>query len=257
MKRLLKLLVGLPLGLAIATGIGQASASAADHLNLEEGLPVEVEDAYPIPYKGREVQGVFRYERTGDGEDRFVIEPRVEYGFAPNWQGRISVPVEVGSDQDAGIGDIGVEVFYNFNAEGLTTPAFAASVSADLPTGPDSAGVDPTLKLIATKTIGNAVKLDRLHLNLAYRLNTEPQANERSDSLGATLGYSRRLSPETMLVTDVVYEQEKEQDTDAVLLEAGVRYQLTPLSVLAIGAGAGLTEDSPDFRVTAGFQRSF
>ncbi len=256
MKSLFWLSASLSLGLAATPMSWQKAVQAADHLNLEEGIPIEVEDAYPVPYKGRELQGIFRYERN-NGEDLFIIEPRIEYGFAPNWQGRIAVPFEFGSDIDDGIGDVGVEVFYNFNAEDLSTPAFAVSVGADFPTGEDSAGIDPTVRFIATKTLGTGANLDRLHLNLSYSYNDQSGNDERDHRFGAVLGYSRRLNSETMLLTDVVYEQEEEKGKEALLVELGVRYQLTPLSVLAIGAGAGINKDAPDFRITGGFQYSF
>lgn len=245
-------LASLTLGLILSTSV---KAQAADHLNLEEGLPTEVEDAYPIPYQGIEVQNRFTYDRL-NGEDSFVIEPRIEYGFAPNWQGRIAVPVQFGSAEEDGIGDVGVEVFYNFNTESLRVPAFAVSVGADFPTSEEGAGVDPTVKLIMTKTLGTGANLDRLHINLGYTYNDASQLNERDHLFKAVAGYSRRLNSETILVTDFVYEQEKEEEEDAYILELGVRYQLTPLTVISIGAGAGLTEDSPDFRVTAGVQHS-
>ncbi len=219
-------------------------------------MPVEVEDAYPLPYKGRELQGLFRYERN-NGEDIFLLEPRIEYGFAPNWQGRIAVPFELGLGVEDGIGDLGLEIFYNFNAEGLRTPAFALSAGVDFPTGDNSAGVDPSFRFIATKTLGAAANLDRLHLNVAYSVNTSRKEGERDDRLAAILGYSRRLNSETILVTDLLYEQEEEEDAEALILEAGIRYQLSPRNVLVIGSGVGLNEDAPDFRVSVGFQQSF
>lgn len=251
--RIWNILLAGSCGLTIA-GLWINTAAAADHLNLEEGLPTEVEDAYPVPYKGLEIQGVLRYERDGD-EDRILLEPRLEYGVAPNTQVRLAVPFSFGDGGVNSIEDVGVEVFYNFNAESLTLPAFAVSVGADFPTGPDSSGVDPTVRLLATKTIGNA-NMDRLHLNLGYTRNFEAEVDERSNQFSAVLGYSRRLNSDTMLVSDFVFEQENEEDTDAYLLELGIRHQIDPLTVFSVGAGAGLTSDSPDFRVTVGFQRS-
>ncbi|MEO0377620.1 MAG: transporter [Cyanobacteria bacterium P01_A01_bin.17] len=241
------------MGLAI-TGLWIDPAAAADHLNLEEGLPIEVEDAYPVPYKGLELQGILRYERNGS-EDRILLEPRLEYGVAPNTQVRLAVPFSFGDGGVNNIEDVGVEVFYNFNAESLTLPAFAVSVGADFPTGPDSSGVDPTVRLLATKTIGNA-NMDRLHLNLGYTRNFGAEVDERSNQFSAILGYSRRLNSDTILVSDFVYEQEDEVNTDAYLLELGIRHQVDPLTVFSVGAGAGLTSNSPDFRVTMGVQRS-
>ena len=241
---------------ALDSLFGRDVARAADHLNLEEGLPVEVEDAYPIPYKGIEFQAGVRYERTGDGEDTFLVEPRLEWGFAPNWQGRISVPFAFGDNQENDLEDVGLEIFYNFNAESLRTPAFAIAVNADFPTGSDSSGVDPSFRFITTKTIGSE-KLERLHLNVALNVNTEREADERGIGVETVLGYSRRLNPETILVGDFAFEQEERENEKAFLLELGVRHQISPLSVLSVGAGTGLTGESPDFRLTFGFQRSF
>ena len=254
-----KLTIGLAIVtwvLAMSVNLKPKAAQGADHPNLEEGLPVEVEDAYPIPYKGRELQGVFRYDRN-NGEDIFILEPRVEYGFAPNWQGRIAVPFELGSGVEDDIGDVGLEIFYNFNAESLGTPAFALSAGVDFPTGEDSAGVDPNVRFIVTKTLGAAANLDRLHLNVSYNVNTSRKAGERDDRLAAVLGYSRRINSETIFLTDFIYEQEKKQEEEVFILEAGIRYQLSPRNVLAIGSGVGLNEDAPDFRISLGFQQSF
>ncbi len=247
------LLASSALGFA-KIGLRTDSAIAADHLNLEEGLPTEVEDAYPVPYRGLEVQGVLQYERDGN-EDRILIEPRIEYGVAPNTQVRLAVPFSFGDGGVNNIEDVGVEVFYNFNAESINVPAFAVSVGAGFPTGPDSSGVDPTVKLLATKTIGNA-NMDRLHMNLGYTRNFGAEVDERSDLLSAILGYSRRLNSDTMLVSDFVLELEDEADKEAYLLELGIRHQINPQTVFSVGAGAGLTGESPDFRITVGIQRS-
>ena len=139
-------------GIEFAAPINHQMLGLRTHLNLEEGLPTEVEDAYPVPYKGREIQSVLQYERNGD-DDQILIEPRFEYGIAPNTQVRLSVPFTLG-DGANDIQDVGLEVFYNFNAESLSLPAFAVAVSADFLRDQRVQGVDPTVKLLATKTIG-------------------------------------------------------------------------------------------------------
>ena len=40
------------------------------------------------------------------------------------------------------------------------------------------------------------------------------------------------------------------------LVEAGLRWQMTPLTVLTAGVGAGFGRDSPDVRATIGFQHA-
>jgi hypothetical protein len=228
----------------------------ADHSNLEEGLPVEVEDAYPIEYKGREIQGQARYERN-NGTNLFVLQPSLEYGFARNWQGKISVPFRLGNGDKTGSGDVGLEAFYNFNTESLSLPAFAVSARADVPTGRNSSGVDTQLKFIASKTLGSSSMLNRLHLNLIYRHNAKAQAGERTNRYAAILGYSRRMGPDTIFVTDLIHEQERMAAKTSNIAEIGVRRQITPLLTVSLGAGVGLNKAAPNFRLTTGVQKSF
>lgn len=232
------------------------SISAADHLNLEEGLPTQLEDAYPVAYRGREVQGHVTYERTGDDKNRVILEPAVEFGFAPNAQGKITAPFYVGDADKRGSGTLGMEVFYNFNTEGIILPAFAASARADVPTGRDTAGLDTTLKFIATKSI-TETGTDRLHVNASWVHNAGQLPDEREHLYRLVFGYSRRLGADTVIVADYVREQERKADETLDILEIGLRRQITPLTVISGGIGAGLSKDSPDVRVTVGLQKSF
>ena len=223
-------------------------------------MPTAVEDAYPTAFGNREIQGQLRYERK-NGENVFGIQPQLEYGFARNWQGKISLPFIAGGNRGdrTGSGDIGLEAFYNFNTESLKTPAIALSGRVDLPTGNNSSGVDTKLKFIATKTLGAGELLQRLHLNLIYRNNAkaEAEAGERSNRYSGILGYSQRLGPDILLVTDYVYEQDRERGKNNQILEVGVRRSITPLLVGSLGVGVGLNKDAPDFRLTGAFQKSF
>lgn len=241
---------------ALACFLGAAAASAADHSNIEEGLPIEIEDAYPIAYRGAELQGRFRYERQRSDTDQYLLEPRLEVGVAPNAQMRIGAPFLLGTADHTGSRDLQLEGLYNFNQESVILPATALSLRLDLPTGVESAGVDTQIKFLATKTIGHAPAMQRLHLNAAWRHNAGRLPDERSDRYIVILGYSMRLGPDTILVADFVREQEQNRGSDANIVEAGLRYQLTPLTVVVAGAGVGIAEQSPDARATVGFQHS-
>lgn len=234
-----------------------STARAGDHTNLEPGLPLEVEDAYPTGYLNREFQLSARYERTRGGKNQYRVDPRLEYGFARNWQARINVPFTFGQGDKRGSGDIGAELFYNFNTESLKLPAFAASVSATAPTGRDPSGLDTSFKLIATKSLGYAEKLQRVHLNFTYFNNASARADERSNRYAAVAGYSQRVGPQTIFLADYVRQQEKERSVTSNIVEVGLRYQQSPLTVFSVGLGAGIGKQSPDFRATFGLQRSF
>lgn len=233
-------------------------AGAADHLNLEDGLPLGIEDAYPIAFRGREIQGLVRYEHAEDGTDTMTFRPVLEVGVWRNTQVAVESDLIAGNGDRTGSGNVAVEALYNFNTETLTWPALALKGGLEFPTGKSAEGVDTTLKFIVTKTIGrNLDSLDRVHFNAAWRHNAKAQEDERSEHYMLGLGYSRRIDADAILVADYLYEQDREEGVDIHLLELGVRYQCTPLTVLAAGIGTGIAEDSPDLRVTLGFQKSF
>jgi hypothetical protein len=242
---LLALVIGLPF-----------AASAADHINLEEGLPTRVEDAYPTAFRNREVQGIFSYDRTREDQNRVTLEPRLEFGIAPNTELRLGAPFFVGNADRTGSGDLDISALYNFNIEGLVLPAFAVEGEAEIPTGKDSRGFDTTLKFIATKSISKT-GLDRIHVNIGWTHNAGRERDERDHRYLAILGYSRRLTADTVFVTDFIREQERIRGENSNIIEFGIRWQLTPRAVISFGAGAGLGEESPQERATVGFQRSF
>lgn len=236
-------------------GLNVFTASAqTDHINLEEGLPTELEDAYPTAYRNREFQFFTRYERQRDGSDRVVLTPRFEYGLFRNAQVSVTVPFYTGSADRTGSGDIRIEAFYNFNTESRKLPAFAVVGRITAPTGKDSAGLDAAMKFIATKSISN--RLDRLHLNLELERNAGARFDERNTLYRAIFGYSGRVGADTLFVADFVRRQERLRGENSNIIEAGIRRQLNPLTILTLGAGAGIGEQSPRFLISVGIQRS-
>ncbi|MDD5232326.1 MAG: hypothetical protein PHG91_02920 [Syntrophales bacterium] len=233
------------------------NSGAADHTNLEEGIPLQVVDAYATPYLNREIQASWRYERTRESEEKLVLEPRLEYGFARNWQGSISVPVIAGNADQTGSGNVGIETLYNFNAETLFLPALALSGRADLPTGRESAGVDTTLTFIATKMIIPSSRFNRTHFNLSWMHNRGANDDERVDRYRALVGFDIRVGRDTVLVTDLFRELTIKKGERSTMFELGFRTQLTPFTLIGFGASAGLGDQSPRFRITLGFQHSF
>lgn len=240
----------------ILTCLCASPALASDHFNLEEGLPTELEDAYPVGYRGREIQSAVRYDRTRADENQLLLEPRLEFGVAPNTQVTLRVPFYVGNGDRTGSGNIGLGALYNFNTEGLVLPALAIAGEGEIPTGKDSRGFDTALKLILTKSVSQS-GLDRVHLNVAWHHNAGNDELEREHRYEAVVGYSRRINADWALVANFVREQEHHRGENSNVVELGTRWQVTPLSVLSFGAGAGIGEESPVARVTIGLQKSF
>lgn len=239
---------------ALIFGANLFAAAQTDHVNLEEGLPTSLEDAYPTAYRNREFQFVTRYERGRDGTDRVTLNPRVEFSLFRNSQFKIEAPFYTGSGDKTGSGDIRVEGFYNFNTESRKLPAFAISGRIIAPSGRNSRGVDTAIKFIATKSISN--RFDRLHVNLELERNGGARFDERNTLYTAIVGYSGRVGADTLFVADFVRRQERLRGENSNIIEAGIRRQINPLTVISFGAGVGIGEQSPRFQFRIGIQRS-
>ena len=255
--------LGLRAALVTAALVFSASTAHAGggQANIEQGLPLQFEDTVPQEFLGREFQFVSRYERTHDGEDRWLFEPRLELGVWHNTQLTIGTPFLFGdADEGDGLGPVEVDVLYNFNQETLELPAFALKVGADFTSAAEAGGgdgVDPFVGVLLDRTIGNTSLYQKVHLNAQYQFNGEQLGDERDGRYEVALGYSRRLGASAMLVADLVRFQEMTKNDEVNLAEIGVRYATTPQSVLSAGVGFGIGDESPDVRLTIGFQYEF
>jgi hypothetical protein len=242
--------------LAAALASLAATAPAADHNQLERGLPLRVESAYPIALGGRELQLTTQYERTDASEDRLRLVPRLELGLLANTELTLASELLFGEADDRGSGDVHLEALYNFNQESLRLPALALEVGLDVPTGERSRGLDTTVGVLATKTIRDAT-LDQLHANVSWTRNFEARGDERDHLYEVVLGYSRPLTADLLFVADVSRRWEIEEHKESNLIGTGVRFQLDPLKVLSAGIALGIGDESPDVVLTVGFQLEF
>lgn len=234
-----------------------AAPASAEVLEVERGYPLTLEDAYPLGYLGREFRTTTRYQRGDDGSDEFRITTEVEIGFPRNGAITVSQPFILGNVEPDGVGNTEVEFLYNLNQETRVLPAFAVGALAEFPTNDDAHGTDPGVELVATKTLPGTWHSHRVHLNLLYQANDEVQPGERGGRYMAVFGYSVILTNEMLLVADIVREQTMEEDEEHNLAEVGLRYQLTPRSILSGGLGFGFGDESPDTRATFGLQIAF
>jgi hypothetical protein len=235
-----------------------ADDAVADHANLDEGLPVEVQDAYPLEYLGREVQARLQYRRTAAGEHEVRLEPRFELGLPYNGQLSIHVPL-IASTAEGNSYDVGrttVDYFYNLNQETLSVPALSLAVGVEAPDTRQGGSFDPFGRVVLTKTIPGLMRPHRLHLNGTIQANVaREEATERSYRYVAIAGYDVRVSPTVTAVLDGVRDRPLENRAAENFGEIGLRIDLTPLSVLSIGGGAGQTDDGDLLlRATIGFQ---
>ena len=232
------------------------AAVESDVEEVEKGSPTQLEDAYPLDYRELDVEGLFRYERLSHAH-RFVLSPRLEYGFAPKWQIRLTAPLFTGTADITGSGNLQGELLWNFQTEAHWVPAIAVSVEGDFPTGHAAQGVDTTLKLLASKTLGTWIARPQVHLNLAWTHHSGRMPDERPDLYGLIIGYSQHLTPRLMIIADYFRQQLALAGRTEDVLELGFRRGISGSTVVALGAGYGLNSDSRDFHIQAGIEVTF
>jgi hypothetical protein len=239
--------------------IGAVSpALADDHFNLEGGLPVTVEDAYPVGAGDKEFQNVFTYERSRDStaRDLFTSESRLAIGVAPGLQLTPRISYSLGDAEERNSGTSGVDLLYQLNEETTYIPVFALTGSLDVPYGYQHGNPETGLTLIAVKRAGEGEEPPDFHLNLEWVHNYGPMEEERADRYSAAVGYSRPINEKFSVVADVVHEQLIQQNQAANLVEFGTRFRLSDTLMGAAGVGVGFGANSPGVRITVGIQRS-
>lgn len=196
----------LLLGLAV-------TLPAADHRNLDAGVPLSVEDAYPVKFREPNFHGVLFSDTRQRG-----LQPELEYGIARDWQ--VNAGARVSGESNLELG-----VLHNFNTETLRLPSFAAKAEIH--------GAEYTLKGIVTKSFG----FHRVHLNGARTFGG-------TDRWRGVVGWDRPWGLQSLVIADVVVGR------SAGAVEFGFRRQLTPRRVLIVGAGlrvSGRREQAPAF----------
>lgn len=242
--------------LAIVLVFASSALLAHDHLNLEHGVPLEVEDAYVTAYKNREFHTFMTFDRLPDNKDKMLLTPRLEYGLFRNFQLELATPFEFGDRDEKETRNIELDGLYNFNMETLYLPGIAIGGGVYFPTGEGRNGYDSHLKMNLTKTLPIPVSFHRVHINFDWTQNAEPSTEEKANAFKYIIGYQVRLGTDDFIIADYTYEEQLEKNEEFQLVELGWRHQFNPLTVVATGIGAGLTEESPDFRFNISFQRA-
>ncbi|RPH46559.1 MAG: hypothetical protein EHM87_01510 [Burkholderiales bacterium] len=244
--------------LAPSPALSQQMGRLPDVQNLEPQLPVEIEDAELTGAGQRELQLPLRMTREQDGDDRFLIEPRFQFGLAERWQATVGLPLVIGSSDRTNSGNLRGDMLFKPIDEGSLIPAIAVGAGLELPTGKNAEGTDLTLRLLATKTLGAVPGTHRIHGNASWRINDDALPGERDDTVRFGLGYSTPLSDATLLVADVMRGHGRLGATGmSTVWELGVRQVFTPGTIVAVGLGVGSGPDAPDWQVTAGVETRF
>jgi Putative MetA-pathway of phenol degradation len=238
-------------------------AGALDHDNLDPNRPIAIEDAYVIPKGEIGVEGGVTFNDRKEGKSRFGFQPQIIYGAFDNTQieimtGLVTEPSTVVGDDKSG--DLSVAALYNFNAETLNIPAFAARVEVGLPTGVRSKGIDTELTGVMTRSFGRW----RTHLNVGYTFLGSPQQNERSGAyrivaaVSYPLGYPMGFT-DTIIVNVFTRQSDLIGQQNPTGVGMGLRHQVSSRVVLDAGIGTEFfgPDDRSIFFSTVGLSLGF
>lgn len=224
--------------------------------DLDENFPLRVEDELTTPTGAFTLQGAFIFEHGEDGTDLFTLEPALKYGPFDKTELEIASPFLLGDADDRGSGDVITSLQYRLNESARWVPAVSLKGSLAFPTGKDSDGYDPTLKLILSWGLDPESR-HRLHANTAWTRNFAPFADEREDGWLYLLGYSYRLNDNWVVLADIWREETLLTDEEINIAEAGLIYEISDRLSLAAGAGGGFGDESPGVRASTAFQLNF
>lgn len=245
------------LGLLIASVLAPGVA-IADPQALNTNVPVQIEDAVPVSLGTLTLQNDTRLTRDphGRGSTSVVTSPVLKFGVLPGLHIDLGPSYEFGDKGGAGSGSGSVAALYQFNKDGPYWPALAVHGFYDTPFGAGHKSALYTLRGMATKNLGDE-KAPRLHLNLSLYHLTQPDGTQRRDQLEIAVGVSALLRPDTAIVVDVVHGAKPEKRLNQTLVDVGLRHELGGGWAVSGGAGVGVAQSSPGFRVFFAVQRDF
>lgn len=228
--------------------------------NLHPTFPVDVMDAYALEYQSVAAFGIVRYERTDSGQNNWLLQPEVKYGFAPKWEADLSIPFLEGNYKGTGGGNIRLGALYNFLDEHDMWPALAVSPQIELPTGRASRGLDIGVTLAATKSLVPYIpgaSGDEVHADISFFHNSGARVVEHENYYRLVFGYSRQLTDDLVAVADFVHQQTILRNHDENIIEGGVIFAFQRNLSVSGGIGFGLGAESPDVRITADVMYKF
>ncbi len=245
-----------PLAVVSALAIGVAPLAAQiDYRNLDVGRPVRVTDAYPVERFAFELSLPYAAGR-GDGAVRHTVSPHLEYGIHRNLMVGVGFEVDLHrTGGSAGLAAAELGALWNVRRETPSLPAIAFSLEAAQPLRDGRFGrdVEVTLTGLATRSIGRS----RLHLNGVVGLLV-PEASHLGTPWWAGVAWDRTLfRSSTLVIAEVVVNRDAGALPVTWSAGAGVRRQLTPTVVGAIGVAQALDDFDAGTSLTVSLSHAF
>lgn len=240
-----------------------AQAWADDEVrDLEEELPVTIEDARPSKAGSQQFSSSLRYQRMrpgpNAGQDEFQLTPRYQLGITDDLQMSVAGAYRLGNSEDTSQGEARLEALLRLNREHGDMPSFAVDAGVEQPFGANRGGTEALVKGIMTKSLGKSQgpdKVAQLHVNLVARHNFNPLPDERLHRYMGGFSLSRQLNERFLLSASLFSEQQRQQGQVINMSEFGGRWKLSEQLVVSAGYGYGFNGPVRQ-RVLLGFQRS-
>src|SRR4030095_4036732 len=154
---------------------------ASDRDDLEVGLPLSIQDAFPTEQGRQDLQGYLRFDRVRndpDGTTRFSIVPRLQIGTMTNGDLSIEIPYRLGSAKETSQGDVRIQGLYTLVGSEAAGSAFSITAGVEQPFGLDVDGLESELGVLGTQSIGtDSDGAQRIHLNASWIHNYDPTKN--------------------------------------------------------------------------------
>lgn len=218
------------------------------------GHPFSTEDPGTQGKGNVEVEFSYEYQKADDGTKTSSLGNGFTLGIAP----KVDLAIGYGYDfvkdpdgaKDRAMGDVEVQLKTFFNEGKDAVPTFGLKGGASLPV---EEGGQTTILL--TGIAEWAFEPFTVFANVGADIGTHLAGNdERTDLLRASVAGSREVREALALVSEVIWEKQTKPSEDATVeWMVGAQWGINDAMTLDAGVRFGLTDDSPDYTILAGF----
>lgn len=232
---------------------------------VQAGRPLSTDDAWTVEPKHLELDTGIEYAKQPNGNEETAVSIKLTTGlFGNRFEFGLKAPyLFLNPDEEDcvnGLGDASAGFKLRFLDETDNLPAMAATAWVKTTTGHSDKGLgtentDYYINLIATKCLNRTT----LHANLGHIFTGEEDWEKISDVVTYGIAAEFEVIEKLSLVGEItggIQTGHTDTDNSAEIL-AGLTYELPSGTVLDAGAGFGLTDGSPDYRIIAGFTHEF
>jgi hypothetical protein len=250
----------------IVTGLMVVGATAF------AGRPLAVDDADPADARQGEIEAGVAYVKSPDCEHwdfplgmAFGLGHGAELGigFGGQFEERLDILAESGDEdcsRESGVGDLNVSAKWQFIGESAWCPRQALAPTVKFPTADENKGLgngetDYDLTWIASKSLGERIGA---HVNAGYSWIGEPEGESVGNVLHYGVAVDAMVASSVQWVVEVYAEKELRSGADStVLCNTGIRWNPVETLTVDVAGGSGLSDDGPDYFVTAGATWAF